>query len=405
MQEQGRLPVRHSRTARPRFHRERESSFLRNKAKKDRVTSMNPENPSVDVQVLDFIRDPHGKDFNILALAVFAQQFQLNLPYQRFCLTRGQTPDTITCWQDIPAVPTVAFKELDLACGPPEKIFLTSGTTRGQEKRGRHLVPDLALYHASALVHFTACVLPDNRRLQTLALIPTPAAQPQSSLTQMGEWIINDLSGEGSAYFIDSTGVHIEAFADAVAHAQQEGIPVCILAITSALVAFFDWCAAHDRHFALPGGSRIMDTGGNKGMQRQVSRNGILQSCWKYLKVAGYYCVNEYGMTEMASQFYDNVLYNRFRQSNEPRYKIAPAWVRTLVVDPETLQEVPPGQVGILRHFDLANSGSVIAIQTDDLGYATGSGFEITGRVPGTEARGCALMLEELLAGQEEHKA
>ena len=215
---------------------------------------------------------------------------------------------------------------------------------------------------------------------------------------------LNDLSSEGSAYFIDPAGVHIEAFADAVAQAQREGIPVCILAITSALVAFFDWCEAHDRQFALPGGSRIMDTGGSKGMQRQVSRNGILQSCWKYLKVAGYYCVNEYGMTEMASQFYDNVLYNRFRQSNEPRYKIGPPWVRTLVVDPETLQEVPPGQVGILRHFDLANSGSVMAIQTDDLGYTVGDGFEITGRVPGSEARGCALMLEELVGRSRENR-
>jgi hypothetical protein len=359
---------------------------------------MNPESPSITSHVLDFIRAPYGKDFNALALAVFAQQFQLNLPYQRFCLARGQTPDTVTRWQDIPAVPTVAFKELDLTCGPPEKIFLTSGTTRGQEKRGRHLVPDLALYHASALAHFTNCVLPDNRRLRTLALIPSPEARPQSSLTQMAEWIISDLSSEGSAYFIDPAGVHLDAFADAVAQAQREGTPVCILAITSAVVAFFDWCEGQQRQFALPGGSRIMDTGGNKGLGRPVSRNGVLQSCWKYLKIAGYYCVNEYGMTEMASQFYDNVLYNRFRRSNEPRYKIGPPWVRTVVVDPETLQEVPPGQTGILRHFDLANCGSVMAIQTDDLGYTVGDSFEITGRVPGSEARGCALMLEEMLA-------
>ena len=153
---------------------------------------------------------------------------------------------------------------------------------------------------------------------------------------------------------------------------------MCVLAITSALVAFFDWCAANRKTFALPSSSRIMDTGGNKGKGRPLSRKGYLQSCWKYLKVAGYYCVNEYGMTEMASQFYDHVLYNRFRKSNEPRYKIGPAWTRTLVVHPETLEELPPGEHGILRHFDLANCGSVMAIQTDDVGYLTGEGFEIT---------------------------
>lgn len=350
--------------------------------------------------ILDFIANPTSQDFNALAVSVFAYQFEHNVPYQRFCVTRDKTPTTVTDWHDIPAVPTVAFKELDLTCGPPEKIFLTSGTTRGQEKRGRHLVPDLKLYHASALSHFAACMLPDHRHLRMLALIPSPETRPNSSLTQMTAWVMAEWGTTGSAYFIDLAGVHIEAFAEAVARAQREGTPVCILAITSALVAFFDWCEANGRQFALPGGSRIMDTGGNKGLGRPISRQGFLRSCWKYLKVAGYYCVNEYGMTETASQFYDNVLYNRFRRSNEPRYKIAPPWVRTVVVDPETLEEVPAGQPGILRHFDLANCGSVMAIQTDDVGSLIGDGFEITGRVPGAEARGCALVLEEILAGE-----
>jgi hypothetical protein len=370
----------------------------------DNCTFMNRKDtttlPEVSRQVFDFLHHPEGKDFHTIALNVFAFQFHHNVPYQRFCLARGQTPETVAHWQEIPAVPTVAFKELDLTCGPPEKIFLTSGTTRGQEKRGRHLVPDLSLYHDSALAHFAACLLPDNRRLRMLALIPSPETLPTSSLTQMADWVMTELGSAGSQFFIDTAGLHLDAFADAVARAQHEGTPVCILAITSALVAFFDWCEAHGHTFALPGGSRIMDTGGNKGKGRMISRNGFLQSCWKYLKVAGYSCVNEYGMTEMASQSYDNVLSNRFRRSNEPRYKIGPSWVRTLVVDPETLTEMPPGQTGILRHFDLANCGSVMAIQTDDLGYATGAGFEIVGRVPGSEARGCALVLDELLAAQ-----
>src|SRR5262245_22808230 len=248
-------------------------------------------NFKMNMQVLDFIHNPEGKDFNTLALAVFAYQFEHNLPYQRFCAARGRTLETVTRWQDIPAVPTVAFKELDLSCGPPEKIFLTSGTSRGQDKRGRHLVPDLQLYHASALAHFAACLLPDNRRLPVLALIPSPDTLPASSLVQMTAWVISELGAPGSRYFIDTAGVQLDAFVEAVARAQHDGTPVCILAITSALVAFFDWCEANGRQFTLPGGSRIMDTGGNKGKGRMISRPGFLQSCWKYLKVAGYYCV------------------------------------------------------------------------------------------------------------------
>lgn len=361
---------------------------------------MNAPRNHIDTRVLDFIAAPEGKDFGSLALDVFAHQFEQNLPYQRFCLARDKTPETVQTWQAVPAVPTVAFKELELACSPPEKVFLTSGTTQGQEKRGRHLVPDLQLYHASALAHFSQCVLPEKRPLRVLSLVPDPETQPHSSLTQMAEWVMRELGTPDSRYFIDADGIHLEAFAEDVTHAQETSEPVCVLAITSALVAFFDWCAANRKTFALPSSSRIMDTGGNKGKGRPLSRNGYLQSCWKYLKVAGYYCVNEYGMTEMASQFYDHVLYNRFRKSNEPRYKIGPAWTRTLVVHPETLEEVPPGEHGILRHFDLANCGSVMAIQTDDVGYLTGEGFEIIGRTPGSEARGCALVLDEFLSAQ-----
>ena len=361
---------------------------------------MPPSNPPTPARVLDFIAAPDSEAFPGLALDVFAYQFEHNPPYRRFCQARARTPTTVTTWKDVPAVPTLAFKELDLACGPAEKVFLTSGTTRGQQTRGRHPVPDLKLYHASALAHFTACLLPDSASLRILSLIPSPATRPDSSLTQMADWVMRDLGTSDSRYFIDADGIHLDAFAEAVAQAETDGRAVCVLAITSALTAFFDRCAARGRTFALPSGSRIMDTGGNKGDGRPLSRNGYLQSCWKYLKVPGYACVNEYGMTEMASQFYDHVLHNRARNSNEPRYKIGPAWTRTLVVDPETLEEMPHGERGILRHCDLANCGSVMAIQTDDVGYVTGAGFEIVGRTPGAEARGCALTLDEFLAVQ-----
>ena len=53
--------------------------------------------------------------------------------------------------------------------------------------------------------------------------------------------------------------------------------------------------------------------------------------------------------------------------------------------------------------YDLANSGSVAAIQTADLGRAVPApgggptGFEILGRRPGAEARGCSIAADEML--------
>jgi hypothetical protein len=121
----------------------------------------------------------------------------------------------------------------------------------------------------------------------------------------------------------------------------------------------------------------------------------------EHLGLSEFYCVAEYGMTEMCSQFYDNVLRERVcGRSPVTRYKVVPPWVRTQVVDAETLEPCPAGRIGLLRHFDLANLDSVTAIQTDDLGVAGAGGFELMGRAAGAERRGCSIAMDQWLSAQ-----
>ena len=349
-------------------------------------------------RVLTFIRDPRRRDFASLALAVFDYQFRHNLAYSEFCRLRGRTPATVGGWREIPTIPAVAFKELDLGCAPAQTTFLTSGTSRGVGRRGRHPVPRLDVYRESALTHFAACVLPDGARLRMLALTPPPRFLPESSLAQMVDWVMEAYGTDKGRYFIDPRGVDLEGFSAELARAEREGRPVCILALTRALTIFFEACEARGRRFTLPAASRVMDTGGDKGRGAVMARGDFLAACRRWLGVPEAFCVSEYGMTELCSQFYDNALCNTVAKKSGGRFKVGPAWTRTVVVDPETLAETAPGVSGILCHFDLANCGSVMAVQTDDLGYAVEDGFEIVGRAPEAEVRGCALALEDLLS-------
>ena len=91
---------------------------------------------SVVDKVLECIHSPTEEGFESLALEVFAFQYRRNPAYRQFCDRRGATPAKVSSWQEIPPVPTVAFKELDLCCALPAQVFLTSGTTQGQERRG-----------------------------------------------------------------------------------------------------------------------------------------------------------------------------------------------------------------------------------------------------------------------------
>jgi hypothetical protein len=76
---------------------------------------------------------------------------------------------------------------------------------------------------------------------------------------------------------------------------------------------------------------------------------------------------------------------------------LGPPWARVVVVDPETGHQAATGHVGSIVVVDLANTGSVLAMQTGDLGRAVLDGFEVIGREPGADARGCSIGADEIL--------
>jgi len=351
-------------------------------------------------EVANFIESPQDGRFESLALRVFEYQFEHNFPYRKFCLKRGKTPQTVQSFRGIPAVPTAAFKELDLSCSPTEKIFLTSGTTQGAAKRGRHLIPDLTLYHASLKPNFAAHLLPEGQRLRMLVLFASPEFMPQSSLSHMFETVIHTFGSEGSAYFFSDQGLDSSRLVKALHASEQRGEPVCLLGVSFVFAHFLDYCDSERLRFRLSVGSRLMDTGGYKGRMREIPRGELYYRLGRVLGIPTSLMVNEYGMTEMCSQFYDNVLSDRFRGVQRSRHKVIPRWVRTRILNPETLEDLPEGVTGILQHYDLANCGSVLAIQTEDLGYRVEDGFEVIGRAKDAEARGCSLTMEEFLSIQ-----
>ena len=358
---------------------------------------MKSKTASIYDEVLDYIRHPVEGRFDPLALRVFSFQFERNPSYRRYCEAKDQTPDTIQSWREIPAVPTAAFKELDLVCDQPEKIFLTSGTSQGPTKCGRHSVPRLDLYRASVLPNFLAHLLPDLAELRMMILTGSPLLWPHSSLTHMMEVIRQEYGGPDSGYFITEAGLDIEGLSRSLREACEQGRPVMLAGVTLAFHQFLNHCRERRLAFRLPLGSRIMDTGGFKGRKVNLSPTDLYHRYEIVLGIPQTHIVNEYGMTEMSSQFYDNVLADHLSGLSRPRHKRVPPWVRTRVMDPETLEERPPGSTGMLRHYDLANCGSVMALQTEDIGHTIGDGFEITGRATGSEARGCSLLVEEIL--------
>ena len=168
---------------------------------------------------------------------------------------------------------------------------------------------------------------------------------------------------------------------------------MCLLGTTVGFAAWSAWLERRDERFVLPGGSRLMDTGGVKG-QSALERDAVMHPMISRLGLEEHDLVNEFGMTELLSQCYANGLGVLDHEG--------PPWLRTRVLDPVTLAERAEGEEGILCHTDLANAGSVLAVLTEDRGRAEGGSMTWLGRTPGSPPRGCSLATAELLEAQRD---
>jgi len=343
---------------------------------------------------------PDPERFERIACELFRFQFEHCDPYARLCRSLHITPDQISCANEIPAVPTGAFKEFDLRCFEAEdtlRTFRTSGTST--DRKGELHLDRLDLYEASLLAGLRHALLVERTGQPTLMriLAPSPLEAPDSSLSYMFGALLEAEGGPASGFDMHGGELDLLALRAATARAQRSG-DACLIAGTAfAFVHFLD--AVGDETWALPSGSRVMETGGFKGRSREVPRELLHRSLAAHFGIPEASIINQYGMTELGSQFYDSTLVD----PAGPRRKLAPPWTRVRIVDPASGRELPPGEVGLILIQDLANTGSIAAVQTADLGLITldsdagQSGFEIIGRDAGAETRGCSIATDVML--------
>jgi hypothetical protein len=368
-------------------------------------------------------------DFSALALELFALQFKHNPAYRKICVARKLTPATITHWTQIPAVPTAAFKELELTSLAPDEriaVFHSSGTTEQKPSRHFHSAESLAVYEAALISWFLDNVGADLRftiyDLRLVCLTPPPALVPHSSLVHMFE-TIRQKTGASETVFVGKLaddGAWTLDFAATMAALNSSLAtrhPSLLLGTAFSFVHLLDHLVERDLRVELPPGSRVMETGGYKNRSRTLPKDELHALITERLGVPRENILCEYGMSELSSQAYDGVrpspgaaTFNLRAASDLPdangkRALLRPGrahsgsgifhfppWARVQIISPESGREVAEGETGLIRVFDLANVFSVAAIQTEDLGVRRGDGFELVGRAQLAEPRGCSLM-------------
>lgn len=360
------------------------------------------------------------ESFNTFALERFAWQAAHNPVLRPWMERQGILHPSH--WTEIPALPAAAFKEFEVSCIPgPERtaVFHSSGTTGASTSRHYHHRASLDLYEASLWLWFQRHLGGGEDWPRLVFLTPSPKQAPHSSLVHMFETIRRNIRSEHALFaggVDDATGawnLHAARVESLLELAARAGEPLAILGTAFNFVQLLDHLEAMGRRHELPPGSWVMETGGYKGRTRSMAKDELHEWIEERLGVPRSRIVSEYGMSELSSQAYDGAIacaacpdtavvpaqariHDAYQDSSGTGDATGgvfhfPPWARARVVSPEHGREVPVGETGVIQIVDLANAWSMVALRTEDLGVRREHGFELVGRIPSAEPKGCSL--------------
>lgn len=313
--------------------------------------------------------------FSAVALQVFRYQYENNTVYRLFADMNRRTPDSVRTIYEIPCLPADLFKTHDIVTGVSEDgdavTFFSSGTTGSSPSR--HIVADTGIYRRSFLRGFKL-FFGDIEDYNIFALLPSYLEREGSSLIFMVESLIQATGSLSGGFYLDNS----DELAKDLFTSLEGKRSTMLIGVSYALMDFADSLSRK-----MPG-LMVVETGGMKGRRREMVRQELHELLSRGFGVEQIY--SEYGMTELCSQAW-SLKGGRFQ---------TPPWMKVLVRDindPFSYQR--HGKIGSINIIDLANVNSCSFIATKDIGrsYQDGS-FEMTGRIDGSEARGCNLMVD-----------
>ncbi len=343
--------------------------------------------------------------FDALACDLARFQASTSTGFARLCRARRVDPASLTRAIDVPAVPTDAFKLTRVATFPPEEsaiVFRTSGTTIGA--RGEHAMRNVGTYDKAALAFGRRWLARDlAKRVPVLVVGPSPEELPDSSLVHMCATFARELgrpAKRGTTFVVNDGVIDLSVLDERVSYALADREPVLVLGTSFAFVHLLE-AIGDEMPFRLPEGSRVMQTGGYKGKSREVPAGELRRDLAKLFSVDERAIVSEYGMTELSSQFYERTLF----ESSPHGVYAEPPWARVVPVDPETLEPVADGEIGLAKILDLMNVDSAVAVLAQDRVRRVEGGFELLGRAPGAPPRGCSIAIDEIMGRTGEAEA
>lgn len=294
--------------------------------------------------------------------------------------------------EDVPFLPVTLFKTHTLASVPDAEVVkvLTSSGTTGQQPSRVVLDAETASVQSAVLVKVAQHFL-GRDRLPMVILDHADVVRDRRSYSARGAGILGMAQfGHRPFYALrDDMSLDEEGLRTYLAWAA--GRPVLLFGFTFMIWQYLVQALERGgRRLDLAGGV-LVHSGGWKKLQEAAVDPGTFRD--RVAAVTGIErVINFYGMVEQVGGVYFE---------NPKHHLQAPIYSEIIVRDPVTLAPLPDGQPGLVQVLScLPTSYPGHSLLTEDLGVirgvdpeGTGMGgrsFEILGRVPKAELRGCS---------------
>lgn len=292
--------------------------------------------------------------------------------------------------QDIPYLPVGLFKKHDLLTIPKENIFktLTSSGTTSSSPSKIYLDAQTAQRQTQALANIMTSFL-GNKRVPML-IIDTPSViKNRKSFSARGAGILGMYNfGRYHLYVLDEQmRLNKEVLLNWIQQYQDH--PVLIFGFTFMVWKYFLELLAPNE-ISLPRGI-LIHSGGWKKLQDEAVSNKKFKETLKE-KTGITRCHSFYGMVEQVGSVFVEC---------EMGYLHTPNFADIIIRHPRSWNSVPIGEEGVIQTLSiLPKSYPGHSLLTEDLGFIVaddnckcgrkGRYFQVIGRVPKTELRGCS---------------
>lgn len=323
-------------------------------------------------------------------------------PFQTWCHKQKFRPqDGGGDLASVPFLPVGIFKRMLLCSVPDEQVVrvLTSSATSSQTPSRIVLDQVTRTRQMRSLTSILMHRIGGRRR--PFIILDTPPASEAGASTELSARAAGMrgylMAATEKEYVLknDAAGLtlDVDKLIDVIERFKAQKTPFCLLGYTYVLYRYVVAILREKGvHLELPENATILHFGGWKKLGHQaVTRNVLNSHTAEVFGVAPQAICDVYGFTEQLGVIYPDGI---------DGIKRTPTYSEVFVRDPNTLEVLPDGQTGLLEFVcPLPHSYPGVAVLLDDLGRvvtrdpgpdgATGTGFEIVGRAPRAEPRGC----------------